>query len=135
MAAIRSVKNFQLDAAAIAVAENSVAYDYASHSDPSGDLQSFAQAAVAADHDLRVVSGLALSDGTSRPGSRQDRAVDLSAAVDRDRSQLGRQDGQRGWRSQRRGGGVGLRKDHHPSRLARAGGGHPYQPAERGLRR
>ena len=35
--ATEAVKSLQLDAATVAIAENSVAYDYASHSDPSTD--------------------------------------------------------------------------------------------------
>ena len=47
VAATEALKALQLDAATVAIAENSVAYDYASHSDPSADARSFQTATTA----------------------------------------------------------------------------------------
>ena len=52
---------YQLDAAGVAVAENSIAYDETSHSDPAADLQSLQQAASASSTDAQTVGRLPLS--------------------------------------------------------------------------
>jgi methyl-accepting chemotaxis protein len=58
--ATEAVKTLQLDAATVAIAENSLAYDYASHSDPSADAMSFQAAGVAFNSDALTVGQLAL---------------------------------------------------------------------------
>lgn len=50
------VQTTKSDAVAVALDENSVAYDYASHSDPSGDLQSFAAATSAIAQDWSALT-------------------------------------------------------------------------------
>ena len=55
------LKQLQLDAASVAVAENSVAFDYSSHGPASGDLASFAAATAAYASDSRLAAGLPLS--------------------------------------------------------------------------
>ena len=57
----RSLKTLQLDATALAVAENSVAFDYASHGPASGDLQSFAQEGANYRRDSAAVARLPLT--------------------------------------------------------------------------
>jgi methyl-accepting chemotaxis protein len=47
LATTQAIRDLKFDATSIAVAENSVAYDYASASDPSGDLQGFNDAVTA----------------------------------------------------------------------------------------
>jgi methyl-accepting chemotaxis protein len=66
---------YQLDAAGIAVAENSVAYDYASHSDPSGDLQSFVSSAAAARTDAKAAQGLPLTGAEAHDLKQADQAL------------------------------------------------------------
>jgi len=51
-------KQYQLDAAGVAVAANSIAYDFTSHSDPSSDIQSFAQSSSAAQADGAALAAL-----------------------------------------------------------------------------
>ena len=58
-------KQYQLDAAGVAVAANSIAYDFTSHSDPSSDLQSFAQSSSAAQADGAELAPL-LAEATER---------------------------------------------------------------------
>jgi len=58
---VRAIKTFQLDAATLAVAENSIAYDYASKSDPSADLQSFNDAVKATSADVATLTASRLS--------------------------------------------------------------------------
>jgi len=50
-----AVKQYQLDAAGVAVAANSIAYDFTSHSDPSADQQSFTQSTNAAQSDAAAL--------------------------------------------------------------------------------
>jgi hypothetical protein len=40
----QDIKQYQLDAAGVAVAANSVAYDFTSHSDPTADIESLSRA-------------------------------------------------------------------------------------------
>ncbi len=61
-----AVAALKFDAAALALAENSVAYDYASKADASGDLSDFDAAANAFQKDRATVSGLALTAGQSQ---------------------------------------------------------------------
>ncbi|MDA8291974.1 MAG: methyl-accepting chemotaxis protein [Actinomycetota bacterium] len=56
----RAVKQLQIDAATIAVAENSVAFDYSSHASATGDRQSLAQGIAAYTADSRAVARFAL---------------------------------------------------------------------------
>ena len=56
----RDVKQYQLDTAETAAAENAVAYDITSHSNPSFDLRSFAQTASAARADAVTLEALNL---------------------------------------------------------------------------
>jgi len=58
---VRAIKTFQLDAATLAVAENSIAYDYASRSDPSADLQSFSDAVKATSADVATLAASTLT--------------------------------------------------------------------------
>jgi diguanylate cyclase (GGDEF)-like protein len=58
LAATRDIKQYQLDAAGVAVAANSIAYDFTSHSNPSADLTSFAQSVSAARVDSSSLSAL-----------------------------------------------------------------------------
>lgn len=51
-------KQYQLDAAGVAVAANSVAYDFSSGSDPSADLQSLSQSTTAAEADSAALAAL-----------------------------------------------------------------------------
>jgi len=59
--ATTALKQMQLDGASVAVAENSVAFDYASHAGASGDLQSFSQASAAFASDAKSVGALKLT--------------------------------------------------------------------------
>ena len=56
----RNVKQYQVDAAGVAVAENSIAYDITSRTDPSADLRSFAQATSAAQADAVTLEAMNL---------------------------------------------------------------------------
>jgi methyl-accepting chemotaxis protein len=60
IAATTGLKQLQLDAVAVAVAENSVAFDYSSHGPASGDLQSFRQGVAAYDAQSAVVARFGL---------------------------------------------------------------------------
>ena len=60
LAMTRSVKQLQDDAATIAVAENSVAFDYASHGSATADRQSLAQGIAAYSAQSRAVGAFAL---------------------------------------------------------------------------
>ena len=60
LTATRDIKQYQLDATSVAVDANSFAYDYTSHSDPTGDYQSFTQAVAAAAADSQAVHRLHL---------------------------------------------------------------------------
>jgi len=60
-----AVKQYQLDAAGVAVAANSIAYDFTSHSDPSADQQSLAQSTNAAQADAAALAPL-MSDAAER---------------------------------------------------------------------
>lgn len=55
------LKQLQLDAASVAVAENSVAFDYTSNSPASGDLASFSAASAAYSADAHLAASLPLS--------------------------------------------------------------------------
>ena len=56
----RDVKQYQVDAAGVAVAENLIAYDLPIHSDPSADLRGFAQATSAAEADAVTLQAMNL---------------------------------------------------------------------------
>ncbi|HUY29530.1 MAG TPA: methyl-accepting chemotaxis protein [Acidimicrobiales bacterium] len=60
VAMTRAAKQLQIDAATIAVAENSVAFDYASHASATGDLQSLTQGVAAYAADSRALAAYSL---------------------------------------------------------------------------
>lgn len=62
LTATRALKQFQLDGASVAVLENSIGFDYNSHSDPSDDLDRLALAISAFTRDSEIVGRLPLTD-------------------------------------------------------------------------
>lgn len=60
-----AAKQYQLDAAGVAVAANSIAYDFTSHSDPTADQQSLTQSTNAAQADAAALVSL-VSDSAER---------------------------------------------------------------------
>ncbi|HEX2903295.1 MAG TPA: methyl-accepting chemotaxis protein [Jatrophihabitans sp.] len=89
--AISRVGAVKFDAAVIALAENSVAYDVSSASDPSGDLQSFTSAVSAFDGDYATLAGT-VTDAGERTDLQAARAamttyVDQSTQINRELQQ------------------------------------------------
>ncbi len=74
-------KQYQLDAAGVAVAANSVAYDFTSHSNPSADLQSLAQSTTAARADSTVLSTLVSGTAERAELSHAGQALDAYVAL------------------------------------------------------
>jgi diguanylate cyclase (GGDEF)-like protein len=58
LAVTQDIKQYQLDSAGVAVAANSVAYDFTSHSDPTADLESLSQSTDAARADGAALAAL-----------------------------------------------------------------------------
>jgi methyl-accepting chemotaxis protein len=77
LAATRDTKQYQLDATSVAVDANSVAYDYSSHGDPSGDYQSFKTAVAAAKADSQAVRSLGLSAAETAQLNAADQALQV----------------------------------------------------------
>ena len=77
----KDCKQYQLDAAGVAVAANSVAYDFTSHSDPSADLQSLAQSTTAARADSVLLATLVTGAGERAELSRAGQALDAYVAL------------------------------------------------------
>lgn len=67
LAQIRAITKYQLDVAGAAVAENSIAFDFSSHSNPSADLMSFDQGRSAVRTDNLTLNAL-----TTRTADRAD---------------------------------------------------------------
>jgi methyl-accepting chemotaxis protein len=80
ISATEAVKALQLDATTIAIAENSVAYDYASHSDPAADIQSL-QSGTASFRTDAVRAGFGLDAAESSRLEAADAAVDSYTAL------------------------------------------------------
>lgn len=77
IAATRVTKQYQIDATSVAVDANSLAYDYASHGDPSDDYQSFKAAVAASAADSRAVHRLNLTSAEASQLSAADRALQV----------------------------------------------------------
>ncbi len=88
VATTAAVKQLQLDAASVAVAENSVAFDYNSHSTATGDLQSFRQGVATYEAQSAAVSRLALDQAErgqlAAAGKAFTTYVDLSRSINTD---------------------------------------------------
>ncbi len=80
LALVRATKQYQLDAAGVAVAENSIAYDVTSRSDPSVDLQSFAQTATAAEAENTTLASMALDPSERSELAQAGQALDAYIA-------------------------------------------------------
>lgn len=83
VATTAAVKQLQLDAASVAVAENSVAFDYNSHSTATGDLQSFRQGVSAYRAQSAAVSRLALNTSERSELEAADKAFTTYVNVSR----------------------------------------------------
>ena len=81
LALTQECKQYQLDAAGVAVAANSVAYDFTSHSDPSADLQSLAQSTTAARADSDALATLVTGTGERAELSQAGQALDAYIAL------------------------------------------------------
>ncbi len=85
LALTQECKQYQLDAAGVAVAANSVAYDFSSRSNPSSDLQSLAQSTTAARADSDALATLVTGAGEraelSQAGQALDAYVDLTDTI------------------------------------------------------
>jgi methyl-accepting chemotaxis protein len=79
LAATRNIKQYQLDATGVAVDANSIAYDYTSKSDPTGDYKSFKTAVAASSAVSRAVHGLDLTPAEAAQLSAADRALQVYA--------------------------------------------------------
>jgi diguanylate cyclase (GGDEF)-like protein len=74
-------KQYQLDAAGVAVAANSVAYDFSSRSDPSADLQSLAQSISAARADSAGLAPLVTGPAEAAELDQAGLALDAYVAL------------------------------------------------------
>ena len=81
LALTRDVKQYQLDAAGVAVAANSVAYDFTSRSDPSADLLSLAQSTSAAEADGGSLASLISGAAEQMDLTQAGRALDVYIAL------------------------------------------------------
>jgi diguanylate cyclase (GGDEF)-like protein len=81
LALTQECKQYQLDAAGVAVAANSVAYDFTSRSDPSADLQSLAQSTTAARADSAVLGTLVTGTVERAELSQAGQALDAYVAL------------------------------------------------------
>ncbi len=77
LAATRAIKDYQIDATSVAVDANSFAYDYTSHSDPTGDYQSFTAAVAASASASRAVHRLHLTPAEAAQLSAADKALQV----------------------------------------------------------
>jgi diguanylate cyclase (GGDEF)-like protein len=80
LALTRATKQYQLDAAGVAVAENSIAYDVTSNSDASADLQSFAQSVDAARADSAALTAMPLAQAERSEVTAAGQALDAYVA-------------------------------------------------------
>ncbi len=81
LALTQEIKQYQLDAAGIAVAANSVAYDYTSHSDPSSDILSLSQSTDAAQADGAALAALVLGAAERSELAQAAQALDVYIAL------------------------------------------------------
>jgi diguanylate cyclase (GGDEF)-like protein len=88
LVATQDIKQYQLDAAGVAVAANSVAYDFSSHSDPTSDIESLSQSTDAAHTDgvalAALVVGAAERSALAQAAHALDVYIALSNQVDDD---------------------------------------------------
>ncbi len=83
ISATTALKPLQLDSVGVAVAENSVAFDYSSHGPAAGDLQSFRQGVAAYDAQSAVVARLNLDSVERADLAAANKAFDAYAALSR----------------------------------------------------
>src|SRR5580658_8780971 len=81
LAVTQDIKQYQLDAAGVAVAANSVAYDYTSHSDPSADIASLSESTDAAQADGAVLAVLVVGAAERSALAQAAQALDVYIAL------------------------------------------------------
>src|SRR5271163_906797 len=81
LALTQDIKQYQLDAAGIAVAANSVAYDYTSHSDPASDIASLSQSTNAAQADGAELAALVVGAAERSELAQAAQALDVYIAL------------------------------------------------------
>ena len=77
----QDIKQYQLDAAGVAVAANSVAYDYTSHSDPASDIESLSQSIDAAQADGAELAALVVGAAERSELAQAAQALDVYIAL------------------------------------------------------
>jgi hypothetical protein len=81
LAVTQDIKQYQLDAAGVAVAANSVAYDYTSHSDPAADIESLSQSTAAAEADGATLAALVVGAAERSELAQAGKALDIYVAL------------------------------------------------------
>jgi hypothetical protein len=81
LAVTQDIKQYQLDAAGVAVAANSVAYDFASHSGPTADIESFSQSSDAARDDGADLAALVVGTAERSELAKAARALEVYIAL------------------------------------------------------
>jgi diguanylate cyclase (GGDEF)-like protein len=81
LAVTQDIKQYQLDAAGVAVAANSVAYDFTSHSDPTADIESLSQSTDAARDDGADLAALVVGTAERSELAEAARALEVYIAL------------------------------------------------------